>query len=291
MYLARRIVFCLMLFVLFAFLICRLFSPAHPTSFPFRIFGENKLIFFKQNEIQISENLSRCKWDPTLFIEKDGFVQYNDHSVETATGIDVSSYQKTIDWNTVKASGIEFAIIRLGYRGTTEGGLFEDPYFEENYRGASGSGLPVGVYFFSQALTPEEAIEEAEYLLRILDGRELQLPVVFDWEYVSDNARTANIDSETLSSCAEAFCKTVENVGYSSMVYFNLYTSYLIYDMDSFGEESIWLAQFSDQPSYYYHYEMWQYSCTGTVPGIETEVDLNIALDDELVGIIRQFRS
>lgn len=291
MYMARRTMFCLLLFVLFAFLICHLFSPSHPTSFPFRIFGENKLIFFKQNEIQISEDLSRCKWDPTLFSIKDGFVQYNDPSVETATGIDVSSYQKTIDWNTVKASGIEFAILRLGYRGTTEGGLFEDSFFEENYQAASGAGLPLGVYFFSQALTPKEAIEEAVYLLRILDGRELQLPVVFDWEYVSENARTANIDSETLSACADAFCKTVENSGYNSMVYFNLYTSYLIYDMDSFGEESIWLAQFSDQPSYYYHYEMWQYSCTGTVPGIETEVDLNIALDDDLVETIRQFRS
>ena len=291
LYLARRVVFCLLLILLLIFLIRHLFSPAHPTSFPFRIFGENKLIFFKQNEIQVSEDMNRCKWDASLFRMRDGFMHYDDPQTEYATGIDVSSYQKTIDWETVKSSGIEFAVLRLGYRGTTEGGLFQDSYFEDNYQGAVNVGLPVGVYFFSQALTPEEAVEEADYLLSVLNGRELQLPVVFDWEYVSDTARTANIDSAVLSSCAEAFCSTVEKSGYKSMVYFNLYTSYLIYDMDSFGQQSIWLAQFADQPTYYYHYEMWQYSCTGTVSGIETEVDLNIVLDSDLVRTIKQFHS
>ena len=235
--------------------------------------------------------MNRCKWDASLFRMRDGFMHYDDPQTEYATGIDVSSYQKTIDWETVKSSGIEFAVLRLGYRGTTEGGLFQDSYFEDNYQGAVNVGLPVGVYFFSQALTPEEAVEEADYLLSVLNGRELQLPVVFDWEYVSDTARTANIDSAVLSSCAEAFCSTVEKSGYKSMVYFNLYTSYLIYDMDSFGQQSIWLAQFADQPTYYYHYEMWQYSCTGTVSGIETEVDLNIVLDSDLVRTIKQFHS
>ena len=287
-YYVRRILFFLLLIVLCFFLFRHFFTPEHPDTFPFRLFGEHKLINFKQNEIQIAEEMNRTKWDPSLFkIDINGHMSYNDPDVETALGIDVSSFQKEIDWNEVRSSGFEFTFIRIGYRGTTEGGLFSDSYFESNYTGAKSAGLAVGIYFFSQAITPEEAVEEAEYAVSILNGRALDLPIVFDWEYVSTTARTGGIDSETLSQCADAFCRTVEEHGYSSMVYFNLYTSYLIYDMDTFGEKAIWLAQFAHEPTYFYHYEIWQYSCTGKVPGIDTDVDLDIALDPDIVSKIR----
>ena len=284
-YILRRIIFCLLLLLISLFLIKKLFFPEHLNGIEFEhLFGEHKLIFFHSNEIQVAEDINRSKWNPELFkIDENGYMHYDDNNVRTCLGVDVSSYQKDIDWNKVKESGIDFAYIRLGYRGNTEGGLFTDPYFEKNYEEAKNSGLAVGVYFFSQAISETEAAEEADYINTVLNGKELDLPIVFDWEYVSESARTANITQETMSKCADSFTNRMTQHGYESMVYFNLYTSYMIYDMEKFGDKLIWLAQFADQPTYYYHYEIWQYSCTGHVDGIDTEVDLNIALDELLV--------
>lgn len=265
------------------------FKPQHDSlSNIKRLFGEYKLIFFHSNEIEVAEELQRASWDPELFYtDENGIMHYDDPTVETLTGIDVSSFQKEVDWSAVKDSGIQFAFLRVGYRGNTEGGLFIDPCFEQNYERAKQNDIPVGVYFFSQSLNEIEATEEADYVLSIIKDKKIDLPIVYDWEYVSESARTANIDSKQMSACAQAFCDRIESAGFDSMVYFNLYTSYMIYDMNSFGDKSIWLAQFSDKPSYYYHYEIWQYSCTGSVPGIDAEVDLNIALDKHLIELIK----
>ena len=254
----------------------RLAVPVHPdrSDFPFGLF---KVIFFKDHEIPITTNHEKSQLDPELFyFDDNGRMQYDDSSVETSFGIDVSSYQGNIDWNEVKRDGVEYAFIRVGLRGTTEGAIYEDTMFETNYTGARRQQIPVGVYFFSQATSEEEAVEEARFVIEHIKGLDVQLPVVFDWEYVSETARTAGIDSQVLCRCAEAFCSTIEEAGYSSMIYFNLYTSYLIYDMNSLGNHAIWLAQFSSRPTFYYQYDYWQYSCTGHVAGISGEVDLNI---------------
>ena len=288
-YIIRRIVFCILLLVFTLFLIRKLFMPEHLNGIDYeKIFGEHKLIFFSSNEIQVAEEVKRNIWNPDLFeLDKNGFMHYKDPDVQTCLGIDVSSFQKDIDWEKVKNSGIDFVFIRAGYRGTTEGGLFIDPNFENNYEGAKKAGLKIGIYFFSQAITETEATEEADYVVSLIKGKELDLPIVFDWEYVSDTARTAGITQELMSDCADAFYSRIKQHGYECMIYFNLYTSYFIYDMNDFGDKMIWLAQFAEKPTYYYHYEIWQYSCTGKVDGIETDVDLNIALDSMIVSSIK----
>lgn len=120
------------------------------------------------------------QYDTEKFVEENGFIRYQNG--KAVAGVDVSEHQGTIDWQQVKDAGFEYAILRVGYRGMTEGGLNVDSTFEQNYQGATAAGLKVGVYFFSQAITQEEAREEAQYVLDTLDGRELDYPVVFDWE-------------------------------------------------------------------------------------------------------------
>ena len=199
-------------------------------------------------------------------------------------GIDVSSHQGEIDWEAVADSGVEFAIIRAGYRGYSEGELFVDPFFFENIEGALENGLDVGVYFFSQALNTEEALEEAEFLLEAVEGYELALPVVFDWERISyDGGRTAEVSGVTVTDCAIAFCEAVEAEGYAAMCYGSPNTVNSDLYIDRLLDYPFWLAHYTEDlavTDYPYHYDIWQYTSDGSVPGIETRVDLNVAIGD-----------
>lgn len=195
-------------------------------------------------------------------------------------GIDVSAYQGDIDWQTVAGSGVEFAFIRIGYRGYSEGGIHTDDRAAENLRAAREAGLDVGVYFYSQATSIEEAAEEALFCIRFLGDTELELPVVFDWEYVSSEARTCNVTGETLTRCAQVFCETVEKSGYEAMVYFNPSIARDLMDITRLQDYPFWLAMYADEMDYPYAVEFWQYTETGSVPGIEGNVDLNIQLPD-----------
>ena len=200
----------------------------------------------------------------------------------TMPGIDVSYYQGKIDWEKVKASGIEFAIIRLGYRGYgQEGKLVEDQMAYENLEGALDAGLKVGVYFFSQAITVEEALEEAEFVLTRIKNYDITMPVVYDWEYVSEEARTANMDPRTLTDCYLAFCEKIQEAGYTPMPYFNSYQSRNLMYLTELEEYPFWLALYSDRMTYPYRVEMWQYTDSGRVPGIEGYVDLNLMFTEE----------
>ncbi len=192
-------------------------------------------------------------------------------------GIDVSSFQGKIDWNRVKNSGIEFAIIRLGYRGYGKAGkLVEDEYAKDNLKGATEAGLPIGAYFFSQALSIEEADEEIEYMLNILGDYELDMPIILDWEIPVDTARTANMDARTLTDIQLHYCAVMEEKGYQPMVYFNWYQgSHLMY-LNELEDYPFWLALYQDRMTYPYKVEMWQYTDRGRVPGIDGNVDLNI---------------
>lgn len=196
------------------------------------------------------------------------------------TGVDVSTYQKEIDWQAVAGDGIDFAILRLGYRGYTEGGLFLDQTFETNLRGALDAGLEVGVYFFSQAITPEEAEAEAAYILNAIEGYEVTGPIAFDWEPIApgNNARTDGLNNDTLTRCAAAFCKKIEGAGYTPAVYFNQSLGYLRYDLRELTEYNLWLAEYDTKPDFYYHFDLWQYTHTGRVAGIEGDVDLDLDL-------------
>ncbi len=214
-------------------------------------------------------------YGPEDFVMENGYLRCT--APGARLGIDVSEHQGAIDWAQVKASGMEFAFIRIGYRGYSQGGLFTDEYAAENLRAAREAGLDVGVYFYSQAISIEEAAEEALFCVRFLEGQELQLPVVFDWEYVSADARTGAMDPETLTDCARVFCDTVEKAGFEAMVYFNPSIGRDLMDLIALQDYPFWLAMYGAEMDYPYAVEFWQYSETGTVPGIEGNVDLNIA--------------
>lgn len=191
-------------------------------------------------------------------------------------GVDVSSHKENIDWEAVKASGVEFAMLRLGYRGTDLGGIYEDEWFRRNYEGAKAAGLQVGAYFFSQAITPEEAAEEAAFALDILAGDPLDMPLVFDWEDSGPESRVAAMDPDTLTACTVAFCDSVAAAGYRPMIYFNPTQARELVYLDALTDYPFWLAMYSDEMTFPYHVDMWQYTCTGHVPGINGDVDINL---------------
>lgn len=195
-------------------------------------------------------------------------------------GIDVSDYQGEIDWQAVADSGVSFAFIRLGYRGATEGQLYLDQCFAENLAGAREAGLDVGVYFFSQALNAGEAVEEADFVLQTLEGEELDLPVMFDWEPVAKpGSRTAGRESRAISDCAEAFCIRLADSDYDAGIYFNRQQGYYSYDLARLKDYAFWVADPNDHPDFYYAFRVWQYSFSGTVPGIETIVDRDLLFE------------
>lgn len=190
-------------------------------------------------------------------------------------GIDVSAWQETINWPAVKAAGIEFAIIRLAYRGVEKGGLALDNYFASNLKNAKAAGLKVGAYIFSQAVTPEEAREEARYLVNAVKGYSIDLPLVFDYEEVTSSDRRLKMDNLSRQykvDICKAFCAEVESLGYRSMVYSNPYT--INNHLDRNQIQRLWLAHFSYKSDYTGAYEYWQFGL-GAVSGISGQVDLD----------------
>ncbi len=196
---------------------------------------------------------------------------------ESELGVDVSSHQGTIDWPTVAGAGIRFAMVRLGYRGWGNGQLQADEMAAANLQGAAQAGLKVGAYFYSQAISVEEAQEEARYVLELLDGAKLSMPVVFDWEIFNENGRTAYVDSQTVNACAVAFCEIIEAAGYEPMIYFNLDVGSRLLDLTLMQQQGygFWLALYSDM-TYPHRVDMWQFSQSGRVKGIDGLVDMNL---------------
>lgn len=194
----------------------------------------------------------------------------------TRQGIDVSKWQGDIDWDKVQEAGIEFAIIRAGYRGSVTGSLVEDPYFVTNMKGASASGVPVGVYFFTQAVNEVEAVEEASAVLQLVKEYKLEYPIFIDTEGAGGNGRADGLDVDTRTLVCEAFCRTIENAGYEAGVYGsrNWYNNRLY--ADKLDKYFIWLAEYRSIPLYQGYYQMWQYTSKGKVNGIEGNVDLDI---------------
>lgn len=197
-------------------------------------------------------------------------------------GIDVSSHQKEINWQEVADAGVEFAIVRVGYRGYTDGNLFPDSLAKENLDGALAAGLDVGVYFFSQATSEEEAVEEARFVLDAVEGYELRYPVYYDWEGIIEEARTDDVTGEEMTAFARAFCEEIEAAGYRAGVYFNQSYGYNSFDLHELRDYEFWLAEYADTQSFAYEVRMWQYDCEATLPGIETTIDLNLCYYDYL---------
>ena len=243
---------------------------------------ETGYITYGNKKIPILAGVPVCEYDKSLFRLEGSVLHYDDPAVDTYLGIDVSSYQGDIDWEAVAADGIEYAFVRVGFRGYATGSLNYDRYYEQNLQGAIDAGLDVGVYFFSQAITVEEAIAEAELVLDAIRDYNITYPVVFDWETVSSSsARTNNLDSSTLTDCAIAFCERVLADGYTPMVYFNQSVGYTKFQLDRLTDYDFWYAQYPKKdamiPAMYYNYQIWQYSSSGTVAGISGGVDMNLS--------------
>ncbi len=215
-----------------------------------------------------------------IVTDEKGFKYYDLDSAEKKSwkGIDVSAYQGDIDWQAVADSGIEFAFIRLGYRGYTEGALIKDTYFDRNVSGAIENGIQVGVYFVTQAISVEEAKEEAQYVLDNIKYYDITWPIAYDIEgHSSQEARANNISMEKNTEQIVAFCDAIKDAGYTPIVYSNTRWFVSKIDMSQIKDYDIWYAYYRDSVYFPYDYKIWQFSCTGRVSGIEGDVDQNIS--------------
>jgi GH25 family lysozyme M1 (1,4-beta-N-acetylmuramidase) len=217
-----------------------------------------------------SEDNDDTQYTTLLDIDKD-----KDSAIEL--GIDVSKWNGDIDWDVVKEEGVDFAIIRCGYRGSSSGWLIEDPYFYKNIQGAKKAGIKVGIYFFTQATDQVEAVEEASAAVALLGDIDLDYPVFIDTEGAGGNGRADNIDVNTRTAVVNAFCKTIQDSGLEAGVYASRNWYYNNLNTSELDGYNIWLAEYRQSPEYTGKYDMWQYTSSGTVSGIEGRVDLDIS--------------
>lgn len=223
----------------------------------------------------IERAMHAYNWD---YLTTDGnYASYEDESYTSRQGIDVSAHQEEIDWQRVKDAGIEFAIIRTGYRGTESGRCTEDVWFRTNVEGAAAAGIEIGVYFFSQAVSEEEAVEEADFVLDQIKGYDVNGPVVFDMEHPEIGTdRILNVPREEKTRIAKAFLSRVQKAGYKAMLYNSTGLFDEFFEMDMLGEFPLWAAEYGSLPHYSYMFEIWQYTNRGRVDGITGNVDMDI---------------
>ncbi len=240
------------------------------------IIGLIIFLILKLNKQEEEEAVIKGPYDLEKFDMSKEYYSYEDEKYTSAVGIDISEHNDEIDFEAVKESGIDFTFIRIGWRGYSEGKIYVDKRFEEYYTGAKQAGLKVGVYFFSQAINQDETKEEADFVLETLNGRTLDLPVVYDFETIDyDEARTDNLTKEQVTSNAVTFLKTV-STKYDAMLYANLNLLENKYEETILNTFPLWYAQYYKEPETLNDFKIWQYSETGSVDGIDGEADLNI---------------
>lgn len=229
---------------------------------------------------------------PKTILTKDGFrISNNNHTYKDGLfsaklGIDVSKYQKEIEWDKVKNDGIDFAIIRLGYRKYGEDpGIELDEYFLRNIAGAQSVGIDVGVYFYSQAITDKEAVEEADYVIQTLkeNNLDLQLAVVYE-EVIQSDGRTANLTGSQMTKNAVAFCNTIRGNGLEPMILSTLHMQTTLYEMDKLEEYPIFYADYEEYPQTPYAYDIWQFAANATVNGINGKVPMDLLFYRDFSG-------
>ena len=234
--------------------------------------------------VEYNDRVDTCDyyWDNLDTSDPNNWIYYDaDGNKASYRGIDVSKYQGAINWSKVAAQGVEFAIVRLGFRGMNEGTLELDEYFTRNMKGALDNGIKVGVYFFSQAVNEQEAVEEANYVINLLKDYKVEYPVIFDTERVTTyNARANGLSMAERTQMCKTFCDTVEAAGYKSMIYAN--TKYMLMgiDLTELNDYDKWFAVYSSSITFPYDFEMLQYSESGSIDGISGKVDLNISFVD-----------
>ncbi len=216
-----------------------------------------------------------------IMLDENGYKYYAEDGVKTSLlGIDVSKWNKTIDWKQVKEAGVEFAIIRIGNRTTESGKINIDPYFEENMKGAIEAGIKVGVYFYTQAISVEEALEEADFCIDNLKGYDVTYPVVFDSERYDGTGRADKMANSVRTEIAKAFMDRVKSAGYIPAIYMSTNWSLLNINMRDLSEYDLWYAYYGEELYYPYKYTIWQYASDGQVPGVSGDVDINISFVD-----------
>ena len=217
---------------------------------------------------------------------------YTGNRFRTRFGVDVSAYQNRaneaafgtsdIDWNAAAADGVEFAMVRIGLRGFSTGAINADAYYAQNIDGAMAAGIETGVYFFAQAITVEEAIEEADFVIGLLQGHEINGPVAYDWEMHDSTYRVYGTTPEMATACAVAFCQRIAEAGYTPMIYAGSYVSYVKYDQGAIAPYLSWYAEYKSDsseklyPTFRYQMDYWQYSSKCSVAGISGNVDVNL---------------
>ena len=224
-----------------------------------------------------AESLDETKWTT-----ENGFMKYDDSAYTSTIGIDVSEWSEDIDWQKVKDAGVDFVILRVGYRGYETGKFVIDTKLEEYMTGAEAVGLKMGAYFVTQAISEEEAIEEAELVLEKVEGHEMAMPLYIDCE--ANGGTTSRTDSLTMQDYtdnAKAFCKRIEEAGYKAGVYSNETWINKNLDLEQLYDYDIWFAKYTTTPSTSHLFNMWQYTEEGEISGIEYWVDVNVRVDKD----------
>lgn len=257
------------------------FSAGMGTTTILRNTFPDKVVYYNADHYEfhsINHSLPLHSLNRDLFIMDDnGVMSYQDSTVQTHKGIDVSKYQGDIDWSLVAQDGIEFAFLRLGYRAYGSGALTEDENFKNNAAGALQNNLHVGAYFFTQAVTKEEAEEEAQFVIDLLKGYKIDYPIAIDVEeIVGDTYRQQDVSRNDLTEIVIAFCEKIKQAGYTPMIYGNLKGLIGLIDIEKLAAYEKWYAEYSSYPYIPYEFGIWQYSESGSVNGINGPVDLNI---------------
>ncbi|HBE15479.1 MAG TPA: lysozyme [Ruminococcaceae bacterium] len=218
-----------------------------------------------------------------LVTDENGVPSYYENGKKIShLGVDLSEFQGDVDFAAMKEAGVEFVMLRIGGRYYGDDGvLYTDNKFDTNYEKAKAAGLKVGAYFFSQAISAEDAKQEANYALEKLNKRQLDYPIALDWENIAEEeARTDKVMGDQLTDIAETFCDTIEAAGYKSIVYSNTQQMFIMYDFETMKDYDFWLADYREFPTMYYKFDMWQYTMTGSIAGVEGTVDMNISFTD-----------
>ena len=208
----------------------------------------------------------------------EGEAHYSNGDISAKKGIDVSKFQGDIDWNSVKEDGVEFAFIRVGFRGYESGKIVLDEKFEDNIAACNEAGIDCGIYFFTEALSESEGREEADFVLENLGEYHIELPIVIDVEQSANvnKSRTKNLSQEDRTKAVIAFCERVKEAGYEPMIYGNLKSQLIMLDNSQLEEYEKWFAYYHYPLRFPYRHRIWQYTSTGKVKGISGDADLNL---------------
>ncbi len=244
-----------------------------------RALGKTQTVSYASRELDVFADVPFNSYRKSGFSGSGKDMTYSEPGVTVLRGVDVSRFQGAIDWDALKAQGVDFAILRVGGRGQTVGEIYDDRMFEEYYAGANAAGLRLGVYFYSQAISVGEALEEADYVLDKLRGKRIDGPVVFDWETAgASGARTNDIPASLITDCAIAYCERVKSAGYSPMIYLMRYDGYMRYDLPRLLDYDWWYAGEYDgeSPKFFYDFQMWQYTSSALLDGVEGKADMDL---------------